>query len=554
MLSQLATRFTVSMAFLAAALVFSPYPLLDQSEGPSPPHSIINNVEHLAQPSKQFAADVSKESGKMEGSELETRAQQVGDFRDSLIDAVDNQVSAGGNRIQEVKAGLENAAEKMTEGSHNIADAAKQHVKGGAKKVVETGEASLDASKESASASVKDLEQAASSGLQSTKSAAGQALEKTFDAGAQALDAGEPALDAASKAPQQLKKGTEKVGQSLLESVGRAVETVKEQVKPGVEKARVAAQGLREKLEAVTAHIRESTTWPEPEAISILAEGVWAPKQHNPLPDLSGLLDASQAHVDSEHTENSVEEKLGIRMDHGSSPKGALLFVSKLWTGVKRLFDQAVRKFQVSLGLIHTDSSQPSKVSRGLGTVLRVVHLAAVVVHLGVALWLLRTGCSWLLGQKQSALSGDRRRTSAWVEAVCSTIALTTFLSLYPWTKSGAREQSEVQVLIGTAVDSLVRLIWDRRSLRKELGASSNSPASQSEAPDGSSSPSSKKRNKKQKKSGNHMVEKDQPGFKNSLLGRYKLSGFFSLLTKLSVIIALCFHLSFLSSESQVTS
>lgn len=94
-------------------------------------------------------------------------------------------------------------------------------------------------------------------GLRSTKDAVGAALEKTTDAGAQALDAAEPALDAVSEMPQQLKKGSEEVGHSLLESVGKAVETVKEHVKPGVDKARVAAQGLKEKLEAVTNHIRE---------------------------------------------------------------------------------------------------------------------------------------------------------------------------------------------------------------------------------------------------------------------------------------------------------
>lgn len=164
MLSQLATRFTVSMAFLAAALVFSPYPLLDQSKGPSPPHSIIDNAQHLAQSSKQFAADISKESRKMEGSELDARAQQVGDFRDSLMDAVDNQVSAGGSRIHDVKASLKSGAENVTKESQEMAQAAEQHVIEGAEKVVETGKASLDTSKESASASIRDLEQAASSG------------------------------------------------------------------------------------------------------------------------------------------------------------------------------------------------------------------------------------------------------------------------------------------------------------------------------------------------------------------------------------------------------
>lgn len=154
-----------------------------------------------------------------------------------------------------------------------------------------------------------------------------------------------------------------------------------------------------------------STTWPEPEAISILAEGVWAPKEHNPLPDLSGLLGA---HVDSDHTQSSIDEKLGVRVDHGSTSSRGLLFADKLWMRVKRVFDQAVRRFQVSLGLIHTDSSQASKDHRDTG-VLRVVHFAAVVVHLGLALWLLRTGCSWLLGRKQSALSGDWRRSPEWV-------------------------------------------------------------------------------------------------------------------------------------------
>lgn len=72
----------------------------------------------------------------------------------------------------------------------------------------------------------------------------------------------------------------------------------------------------------------------------------------------------------------------------------------------------------------------------------------------------------------RSPLLGNRiHRLSCFclqVEAACSVIALTTFLLIHPWTKSGPRDRNEVQVLIGTAADSLVRLLWDSRFARKE--------------------------------------------------------------------------------------
>lgn len=58
------------------------------------------------------------------------------------------------------------------------------------------------------------------------------------------------------------------------------------------------------------------------------------------------------------------------------------------------------------------------------------------------------------------------------MELVCSILSLTTFLALFPWPRSGPAERNEVQVLIGTAVESLRQLLWNKGSSQGDVSDS----------------------------------------------------------------------------------
>jgi predicted nucleic acid-binding Zn-ribbon protein len=94
-------------------------------------------------------------------------------------------------------------------------------------------------------------------GLHSTAEAARAALHKASEAGAQARHAAGDSLEAVTSAPEQLKQGSVDRAQSVMDTVEAAVGAVREDVRQGVQKAKRVGQGLREKLESVTAHIRE---------------------------------------------------------------------------------------------------------------------------------------------------------------------------------------------------------------------------------------------------------------------------------------------------------
>lgn len=165
-----------------------------------------------------------------------------------------------------------------------------------------------------------------------------------------------------------------------------------------------------------------SRTWPEPEAISTLAEGVWAPKEHNPLPTPDKSLDQSPDHAcsDSEHTESSIDEKLGLQRGHDSSSDGRLksrFLGSRLGRSVNSLVEQGVGAGKRAWGRIFTGSAETGGLH---GLELKLVHLAAVGVHLAVAVWALGFDPSWLPGGKTTDESTGWLRKSALVRRYVS--------------------------------------------------------------------------------------------------------------------------------------
>jgi hypothetical protein len=507
----------------------------------------------------------------METSDLENRKEQVEKFRDQVASVVDTAEAAGIGKIQGLKETMEEVVEKITDKTGQGAHEVGGKVVEGAKRIAESGEKASHAAKDAVSSSTTSTKQAASSGLHSTAEAARAALHKASEAGAQAQQAAGDGLEAVMSAPEQLKQGSVDRAQSVMDTVEVAVGAVREDVKQGVEKAKRVGQGLREKLESVTAHIRESRTWPEPEAISTLAEGVWAPKEHNPLPTPDKSLDQSPDHAcsDSEHTESSIDEKLGLQRGHDSSSDGRLksrFLGSRLGRSVNSLVEQGVGAGKRAWGRIFTGSAETGGLH---GLELKLVHLAAVGVHLAVAVWALGFDPSWLPGGKTTDESTGWLRKSALVELVCSILSLTTFLALFPWPRSGPAERNEVQVLIGTAVESLRQLLWNKGSSQGDASVSvSKSSTGDVTPPNGSQSP--KKRSRKHRKSSAGAwddpasgstkpapdsakpASEDTESAPNSMkpwVQKYRLATLFSLMTRLSIVVALCYHLFFLSTR-----
>jgi hypothetical protein len=163
-----------------------------------------------------------------------------------------------------------------------------------------------------------------------------------------------------------------------------------------------------------------SRTWPEPEAISTLAEGVWAPKEHNPLPtpDKSLVHSLDHARSDSEHTESSIDEKLGLQRGHDSSSDGELksrFLGSGLGRSVNSLVEQGIGSSRQAWGRVFTDHSGSAETGGLHALELKLVHLAAVGVHLAVAVWALGFDPSWLPGGKTTDKSTGWLRKSALV-------------------------------------------------------------------------------------------------------------------------------------------
>jgi hypothetical protein len=161
---------------------------------------------------------------------------------------------------------------------------------------------------------------------------------------------------------------------------------------------------------------RRSHTWPEPEAISNLAEGVWAPKEHTPLPAPDKSLDQSpdHTHSDSEHTESSIDEKLGIQRSRDASSDGTLksrFLGSGLGRSVNSLVERGFGASRRAWGRFYTDRLGSAEI----GGPLKLVHLAAVGVHLAVAVWALGFDPSWLPGGGTTDESTGWLRKSALV-------------------------------------------------------------------------------------------------------------------------------------------
>jgi hypothetical protein len=165
MLSQIATKLTVSLAFLSAAMVFSPYPLLDQSRAPQSQSGIVHNVEHFVESSKHFVNDISKESRHTETSDLENRKEQVEKFRDQVASVVDTAEAAGIGKIQGLKETMEEVVEKITDKTGQGAHGVGGKVVEGAERMAESGEKASHAARDAVSSSTTSTKQAASSGM-----------------------------------------------------------------------------------------------------------------------------------------------------------------------------------------------------------------------------------------------------------------------------------------------------------------------------------------------------------------------------------------------------